>query len=400
MSLSLLALLNSSIIPPYAPAAVALLLIVYDQISFLFNPPSTGRLIFKVSTYASLTLYTYIRYKTAFSRMQVEVDGFLVKSITKKSEFVTATRLSEIVQPNGTVLLSPRKEESGPVWPPIETLGWTPFSSLPFNQPKPKGAQHFWSKGSASEFHVRSVGYKSSKSKEPSAPPLYECIGVDLVRSNKLITNVAGTCPIFQSPSQAINVPPYWTKDPKWSPSLGVPRIIVINMQLPYSSPSLWAPQSADSDPGFSVVSYYALSPSYVEKLESCPATKLLKRLIEEGKSMKETTALKAIGLVENLDEVGFPEIVSGYNGKPVLVTKSAKLHSLSSEVFEIEFDIRQWSILARKSLHSLQAKLKEARCQFGMLIEGKSDEELPEQLLGCYRIHFIDIHEALNIVI
>ena len=400
MSLSLLSLLNSSLVPPYAPVGVAFFLFIYDQISFLYNPPTTGKLFFRISLYLILTLYTYIRYKTAFARMQIEVDGFLVKSMTKKTEFVSATKLSEIVQPNGTVLLSPRKEDTGPIWPPIETLGWTPFSSLPCNQPRPKGAQHFWSKGAASEFQVRSIGYKSSKSKEGSAPPLYECIGVDLVRSNKLITNVSGSCPVFQNQSQSSTIPAYWTKDPKWSPSLGVPRILVINMQLPYSSPSLWAPQSADSDPGYSIVSYYALSPAFVDKLDTCPAIKLLKRLIAEGKSMKETTALKAIGLVENLDEIGVPEIVSGYNGKPVLVTKSAKMHAFSPEVFEIEFDVRQWSILARKSLHSLHDKLKEAKCQFGMLIEGKTDEELPEQLLGCYRIHFIDIHEALNIVI
>ena len=396
--MSFLTLLNSSLIPPYLPAAIATLLFIYDQISFLYSPPSKGRLLLKILTYVTLSVYTYIRYKTAFSRLQIEVDGFLVKSLTKKSEFVSATRLSEIVQPNGTIVLGTRKDDGGPTWPPTESLGWTPFSSLPFNQPKPKGPQHFWSKGTAAEFQVRSVGYKSSKSKEPSAPPLYECIGVDLVRSNKLITNIGGTCPVFHNPSQSANVPHYWTKDPKWSSSCGVPRVIVINMQLPYSSPSLWAPQSADSDPGFSVVSYYALSPSFIDKLESCPAKKLLKRLIEEGKSVKESTALKAIGLVENLDEVGFPDIVSGYNGKPVLVTKSAKFHMVNPEVLEIEFDIRQWSILARKSLHSLHGKMKEARCQFGMLIEGKTDEELPEQLLGCYRIHFIDIHEALNI--
>ena len=400
--MSILSLLNSSLVPPYAPISLAIMLFLYDQISFYFYPPSAGKLLFRLCAYISLALYSLVRYKTAFSRLQIEVDGFLVKSITKKSEFVSASRVSEIVQPNGTVILSPRKEDTTPTWPPIETLGWTPFSSLSFNQPKSKGAQHFWSKGTSSEFQIRSIGYKSSKSKESSAPPLYECLGVDLVRSNKLISNIATTCPIFQNPSSiSSSAPPYWTKDPKWSPSLGVPRMIIINMQLPYSSPSLWAPQSADSDPGYSVISYYALSPSFVDKLDTCPAIKLLKRLMAEGKSMKETTALKAIGLVENLDEVGFPEIVSGYNGRPVLVTKSAKMTlSPNGEIFEIEFDIRHWSIIARKSLHSLHGKLKEARCQFGMLIEGKADDELPEQLLGCYRIHFIDIYEALNIVI
>jgi hypothetical protein len=95
---------------------------------------------------------------------------------------------------------------------------------------------------------------------------------------------------------------------------------------------------------------------------------------------------------------------VSSYNGKPVLVTKSAKLsfypNQSDCELFEIEYDVRQWSILARKTLHSLRDKFKEARCQLGMVIEGQTDEELPEQLLGCFRLNYLDILEALSIEI
>jgi hypothetical protein len=32
------------------------------------------------------------------------------------------------------------------------------------------------------------------------------------------------------------------------------------------------------------------------------------------------------------------------------------------------------------------------------MLIEGRTDEELPEQLLGCFGLQFLDIHQALRI--
>jgi hypothetical protein len=277
---------------------------------------------------------------------------------------------------------------------------------MPFNQTRPKGPQHFWAKAKASCFQVRSIGYKSSKAKEPSAAPLYECIGVDLVRSNKLITNVSSHA-IFQkilNDKEPAGIPYPWTrKDVKWNEKLHVPRLLIINTQLPYSAPSLWAPQSADSDPGFSLISYYAISPETVELLSTegrqiPPAVTLLRRLIEEGKSVKESTALKAIGLIDNMEELGMPDMIAGYNGKPVLVTKSAKIFSSSSEILDIEYDVRQWNILARKSLHSFHDKLKEAKCQMGTLIEGKTDEELPEQLLGCYRVNYLDINEALNI--
>jgi len=304
--------------------------------------------------------------------------------------------------------LSTPAEDSGPTWPPLETLGWTPFGSFPFNQTRPKGAQHFWAKGASSSFQIRSIGYKTTKSKEPSAAPIYECIGVDLVRSNKLISHISSHAVIQKliRENEPPGIPFPWTryKDSKWTPQLGIPRLLIVNTQLPYSAPSLWAPQSADSDPGFSLISYYAISPEIAEKLSSksqpvIPAITLLKRLLQDGSSTKEGTALKAIGLIDNMDELGVPDMIAGYNGKPVLVTKSAKIFS-SPEILDIEYDVRQWNILARKSLHSFHDKLKEAKCQMGILIEGKNDDELPEQLLGCFRVNYLDINEALNIVV
>ena len=42
--------------------------------------------------------------------------------------------------------------------------------------------------------------------------------------------------------------------------------------------------------------------------------------------------------------------------------------------------------------------KLKDARVLVGVLIEGKDNGDLPEQILGCYRLHFLDIIEALGV--
>ena len=404
------------VVSPAAIAVVILGFIAKDCFlvtghSFLSDGLST----FSAIKYGVLFAFFFIRYKSVEKNLRIDVDGFRMQTFSKVFGASQSPKQSEV--PNASRVREGKSEvvASLPksIWPPADVLGWTPFRSLPYGGGRSKGAQHYWTKGNSSMFNIRSVGYKQSKEKQPSEAPLYECIGVDLVRSNELISGISASCPVFKnilSGEAPGDIPyPWWRyKESKWSESLGIPRLLIINTQLPYSSPSLWSPQSTDSDPGFSIVSYYAISPSLAESLalgqgaSEPPAVKLLKRLISEGKSSKEDTSLKTIGLVENMEDVGFPDIVSGYNGKPVLVTKSARLGFVPSkescEILEIEFDVRLWSILARKSLYSLREKLKDARCQIGMLIEGKSDDELPEQLLGCFGIHFLDMQEALEI--
>lgn len=339
--------------------------------------------------YGSLLACTYINFRACNVKTEIEIDGFVIKEFGKVAAQNPASVSGAAI--SDSVVVSPLVAVS--TWPPVSVLGWTPFKSLPFNRPASPASPHFWSKGDSSIFQVRSVGYKTSKMKEPSAQCLYECIGVDLVKSDTLFTKVVSRLPK--------EMPYPWSNtDSKWTSSLGVPRLIVINMQLPYSAPSLWAAQSAETDPGFSLVSYYVINPTLIDALNkgtTPPAIKLLRELIIAGKSTKEGLALKAIGMAENIDELGFPDLIRGYNGKPVLVTKSASIGG-TNEIFEIEFDVRMWSILARKSLHSLKSKLKEAVCQVGMLIEGRSDDEFPEQLLGCYKISYLDIAQAIHI--
>jgi hypothetical protein len=394
-------------IPPIAPLGVLLALFSWDSCGYLFGFMNAQLCLSRSVLYGALIAFSYIRYKTVLRKLQIEVDGFLIRNGTSKEEPLKRSASKDAKGADGASL------DPAVTWPPLDALGWTPYKSVPFMKIKPKGPGHYWSKAPYSGFQVRSVGYKQSKLKEPSQSPLYECLGVDLVKSNKLVSGLTSNSAAFkrilngESPGET---PWPWLqyKGSKWGKELGIPRLIVINAQLPYSSPSLWAPQSADSDPGFSILSYYAISPSLAENLTSGkvepPAVKLLRRLIAEGQSKKEGTALKVIGMVDNMDEIGFPDIVAGYNGKPVLVTKSCQLKFWPSqeecEVLEIEYDVRQWSIVARKTLHALRDKFKDAKCQLGMVIEGQTDDELPEQLLGCFRLNFLDILEAVQIEI
>merc|ERR1712205_72524 len=142
-----------------------------------------------------------------------------------------------------------------------------------------------------------------------------------------------------------------------WSPSWGVPRVLVMNAQLPYKPGGMMGKHPAD-DAGFSLVSYHVLSEQAAELLarnELTPGLTLWRRFVQAGISTKENLTLKAIGRVENLEELSVPRVVHQFNAKPVMVTKSASiLKSHLPEVLEIDFDVRQWNFLARKSLVGL----------------------------------------------
>ena len=88
---------------------------------------------------------------------------------------------------------------------------------------------------------------------------------------------------------------------------------------------------------------------------------------------------------------------VAPHNGKPVLTTKSGRrrrgvlpgLHSSSGGAparhLETTADVFKWGFLAKKGFAALLSRFKELRLDIGFNIEGRSDDELPECLLGSF---------------
>ena len=338
------------------PAAYPVYLLIlsfgigYFQDAWLFSS-SWLLLIFHVS----LVYLSIQSAKSWFSEVVIEIDGFVVK----RSGKVLAEKATGALLRQDSSGAMKEVVEQLPVWPAESLISWTPFHSFPYNKPASL-AGHFWTRGISSSFKVRSVGYGNSKQKLSSDFAMYECIGVDLVRSNKVISGLA-TLPALQpilDPSSQIPYP--WLKHPtcKWSPALGIPRIVIFNAQLPYSAPSMWTPQSPESDPGFSCVSYAAISPTLIDAISSGQAPRsvgLLKKLLSAKESTKDGTSLKVIGRVENYEELGLPDIVASYNGKPALLTNSCKFILHNEEILEVQFDVRLWNFLSRKTFSALQ---------------------------------------------
>ena len=243
------------------------------------------------------------------------------------------------------------------------------------------------------KFNVR-VGpdYARYGRKAPSLSALYESIGVDIMRSDCIINHVA---PHLLFPS----APDYY------DPACKLPALLVINIQLPLAMPSLFS--SPDDDPGWSCITYFMIKKETVNWVlnkntstdtPTPPALKIFERLLDKGYS-EPSLALKALGIVHDLENQDLPmkNIMQKYNGKPALVTASAKFHFGQSpySYLEIDYNVRKWSILFRTSLVQFGDALKALTCHIGYLVEATDDGDLPERMLGVVTVHNLSVENA-----
>lgn len=94
----------------------------------------------------------------------------------------------------------------------------------------------------------------------------------------------------------------------------------------------------------------------------------------------------KCMGSIENIESTGVPKFIHGYNGKPALVTKSGTF-TRHENYIEFTINVNMWAFLAKKGLHTLIPTFPEFIFNIGFTIEGRSDDELPEVLLGGCRL-------------
>ncbi len=234
-----------------------------------------------------------------------------------------------------------------------------------------------WGPSEHERFNIRiGPNYPKNGNKSASFPFLYDPIGVDVLRSDSILCNIAPNM-IF---------PPL---PDCYDSACGLPALLVINTQLPLAMPSIFA--SAESDPGWSVVGYYQIRPEAVawalnRGADAPPAIAVMKRLLERGFSDR-SLAFKAIGMIHDLEEQQLPmmSLLRKYNGKPVLVTASAKLNfgSVPYPYLEVDYNVRKWSLAARTTLVQLRERLASLTVHIGYLVEATEDEDLPERMIG-----------------
>jgi len=271
----------------------------------------------------------------------------------------------------------------------------SPFASVQHKSENSRSL--YWSELDASEFMVRSAGYAQNKWKEASAPALYDCVAVDVLRA-KDGAEAELTSLLHHRKMENFD---WWREDDcgGWDDAWGVPRVLIVNSLMPIHSPMSWTKKP----PASSMVAFFRLSKTAREALKSgqhVPQLSLWQRLVGLGVSTRDGTSFKAIGQLpaESLSQL--PSFLQGYNGKPALITYTCKLiqHKSLQDVLEVDIDVGQWSFLVRQSLFSYQDVLAEHAFHVGFLVEGREEAELPEQMLATFCLKGADLKAAVDL--
>lgn len=261
-----------------------------------------------------------------------------------------------------------------------------------------------WSKGDASAFSVRhGPDYGRNRTKAPSLQSLYECISVDLVRANRKIGEVLGRLAPFPPP----------VKDCKWTSECPIPRVLCVVAMLPDANPLaagalMGRHEAKEADPGCSVVTIHLIRQETIEAFskEPCaPALDLFAKFVQEAGELggcpdgdkKSSGIFKGIGLAENPEDATIPSYMKmpvwQWNGTPALITKSGSVFQApDKEWFEIDIDVRLFSVAARTALFQLRSALTAVTVHVGFVIQGYEDPDLPECILCSCRLHNLDL--------
>jgi hypothetical protein len=248
-----------------------------------------------------------------------------------------------------------------------------------------EGVPQSWCTGDATRFNVRcGPNYKKNGTKAPSANPFYQCVGIDIFGSADKIDHM----------SERVQLPPV----PEGAAGLALPPFFVVNVQMPWNPPSL---KGKTPPQGSSFVYYFVLTEATVEMLSGTvdaysPALKVLCRYVAQCDQPKSKFKgdFKVIAIVTNPEEVGLKNLISKYNGKPVLINKTGTIYK-GDNYIEMDVNVHAFTMMTRKSLKETHSSLSKMKVCMGFVIQGSADDELPEQIFGCTQLNCVDFTKA-----
>jgi len=262
-------------------------------------------------------------------------------------------------------------------------------------------------------FEVRSHGYLTTKKKIPAPGELYELLSVDIFESGNRYPDMARR---VQLPKVTFDDAEDFVKT--WH----APDIFVISVSLPTDPPKMG--RSNDNGGGYTITMYFGMKkdvrdilkrvtdpnydPSQEVKAENVQqskvnATKLLNEWCRRAPTdQKFQTRFKLIVNAQNLKEIGVPSWITKYNAKPMLIKRPGQTGFLYShpDLNAMEFDVslHPFPYLAKQGICYLKENaFKKILACFGFLIEGRSDDELPECMIGQMQLCYPDPAHAIQ---
>lgn len=235
----------------------------------------------------------------------------------------------------------------------------------------PRQVGKLWSQPDAQCFHVRSKNYLKDGKKQPSEPYLFPARGAELFLTEDCPKNVAG----------------------RYSSLLGgelrSKPTFIVNFRFPWGV----------------LLLYFEIPQQYVEYMngtksvekdgkELRPSEQCICSFLSSATTAHRNSMLKLIPVVSDGPWV----IRNTVTGKPVVIGQKLPLQYFSQPAedglapyLEADLDVGNSSARARNITSMCKKFMKSLTLDFGVVIQGNSFQELPEQMLGCVRLHSFD---------
>ena len=260
-----------------------------------------------------------------------------------------------------------------------------------------------WRAVEASDLMVRGVGYKVSKTKVPCPQSLYECVDLDIFESKARVPDMAGRVILPKVDFGDSDRPKTWS----------APDIFVITVALPTDPPKLYG-GSTDNGGGYTLTMYCVMrqetrdilrrvtAETYNPAEDQNPsdpnksmvnAVKLFDEWCRRAPSDDNWMArFKVVPQGNNLAEIGLPSWISNYNGKPFLIKRPGTTGFLyrhpDKSCMEFDVSLHPFPYLAKQGIcYMKDGFFKKILATLAFCIEGRSDDELPECLIGLFQI-------------
>lgn len=224
--------------------------------------------------------------------------------------------------------------------------------------------------------------YARNGKKDFSLPSLYKLETVDLYQCSSKVSHIG----------RFLKFP--WARRDEIS-RYGIPATFVVNCKIPDYSPSYFG--RATDGVGWNIVFVFTLTDESREELSSpdgpsSASLRLLKDFVNAEPDSPLRKRFKGIARLVNIDEVDLPRIakklVASNNGKPFMIITSFDAFEGTDgdgngAYFEVDVDLHRFGYISLTGLDALKSRVKELVFDFCFVLQGETDEELPERILG-----------------
>ena len=277
---------------------------------------------------------------------------------------------------------------------PIAGSSTTMIEQLTANGPDTTKDKIEWRRIPGERLQVRSKNYLKSGIKAPSPGDLYECIHVDFIESPSRIPNVSGRLhiPTIHDEEEQIDHKHAWY----------APEVFVVSLVLPAAptmmkedGPSLTITMTYKmKETTRSILEHMCSDATSITEAENNPHYSAVRLFDQWCLHAKDDPAFmgrfKLITSIDNLNELGLPTWISRWNGKPVLIKRSGTTGFVHQHknCMEMEISLHPFPWATKKAVQYLMSSLS-MLLNFGFVIEGRNESELPEVVIGlcqlCY---------------